>query len=183
LNDRQLGLLQRICDGMAPVSSRDSTLALTVYALRSRGLVIAAILHGDPEVLEVSETTRPQALELVEALAQEARRRGHKLAMSCKRRPRGLYVLIRDHQYAMTIKEHDQLGRLLLELPHYSAKEIPRWADEENSPIHNDLPTIFEALERRAATDDERQRELDERIAEWDRQASARPRSRCQPVP
>jgi hypothetical protein len=39
LNERQLALLRRICDDGTPVTSADSTLATTVYALRNRGLV------------------------------------------------------------------------------------------------------------------------------------------------
>jgi hypothetical protein len=39
LNRRQIAVLQRICDNTEPVTSADSTLANTVYALRNRGLV------------------------------------------------------------------------------------------------------------------------------------------------
>ena len=51
LNDRQLSLLRRICDGADPVTARDSGLAVTVYALRGRGLVItprrAGVWHAE----------------------------------------------------------------------------------------------------------------------------------------
>lgn len=46
LNERQVAVLQRICDNTAPVTSADSTLANTVYALRSRGLVTTAWADG-----------------------------------------------------------------------------------------------------------------------------------------
>ncbi|MCL7429798.1 hypothetical protein [Streptomyces sp. YS415] len=39
LNERQLDVLRRICHGETPVTSDDSGLATTVYALRNRGLV------------------------------------------------------------------------------------------------------------------------------------------------
>lgn len=39
LNDRQLALLRRICAGHEPVTSAESSLAPTAYALRRRGLV------------------------------------------------------------------------------------------------------------------------------------------------
>lgn len=39
LNPRQLAILARIGTGERPVTARDSTLAVTVYALRGRGLV------------------------------------------------------------------------------------------------------------------------------------------------
>ncbi|WP_419197627.1 hypothetical protein [Microbispora hainanensis] len=51
LNDRQLSLLRRICDGADPVTAKDSGLAVTVYALRGRGLVItprrAGVWHAE----------------------------------------------------------------------------------------------------------------------------------------
>ncbi|MEU7913928.1 hypothetical protein [Microbispora bryophytorum] len=51
LNDRQLSLLRRICEGADPVTAKDSGLAATVYALRGRGLVItprrAGVWHAE----------------------------------------------------------------------------------------------------------------------------------------
>ncbi|MFH9712882.1 hypothetical protein ACH4MW_36965 [Streptomyces luteogriseus] len=46
LNERQLDVLRRICHGETPVTSDDSRLAVTVYALRSRGLVTTAQADG-----------------------------------------------------------------------------------------------------------------------------------------
>lgn len=41
LNERQLTVLRRIAEGVEPVTSAEPHLALTVYALRDRGLVEA----------------------------------------------------------------------------------------------------------------------------------------------
>ena len=46
LNARQIMLLQRIVDGREPVTSRESALAPSVYALRSRGLVATTWADG-----------------------------------------------------------------------------------------------------------------------------------------
>jgi len=45
LNERQLDVLRRICQG-PPVTSADSGLAVTVYALRNRGLVTTTWTNG-----------------------------------------------------------------------------------------------------------------------------------------
>ncbi|WP_159395041.1 hypothetical protein [Streptomyces sp. 2323.1] len=46
LNDRQLTVLRRICEDSTPVTSAESALAATVYALRRRGLVTTAWADG-----------------------------------------------------------------------------------------------------------------------------------------
>ncbi|MEJ8673057.1 hypothetical protein WKI71_45605 [Streptomyces sp. MS1.AVA.1] len=46
LNEPQLDVLRRICHSETPVTSDDSRLAATVYALRSRGLVTTAQADG-----------------------------------------------------------------------------------------------------------------------------------------
>ncbi|GAA1375970.1 hypothetical protein [Streptomyces beijiangensis] len=46
LNERQLAVLRRICHDDTPVTSDDSRLAVTVYALRSRGLVTTTRTGG-----------------------------------------------------------------------------------------------------------------------------------------
>ena len=46
LNERQLNALRRICHGQTPVTSADSSLAVTVYALRNRGLVTTTWADG-----------------------------------------------------------------------------------------------------------------------------------------
>jgi hypothetical protein len=46
LNERQLDVLRRICHGQTPITSDDSGLAMTVYALRNRGLVTTTWADG-----------------------------------------------------------------------------------------------------------------------------------------
>ncbi|WP_146057733.1 hypothetical protein [Streptomyces sp. SM10] len=46
LNERQLDVLRRVCHGQTPITSDDSGLAATVYALRNRGLVTTSGADG-----------------------------------------------------------------------------------------------------------------------------------------
>jgi uncharacterized membrane protein len=46
LNERQLEVLRRICHGQMPITSDDSDLTATVYALRNRGLVTTTRADG-----------------------------------------------------------------------------------------------------------------------------------------
>ncbi|GAA4027120.1 hypothetical protein [Streptomyces plumbiresistens] len=46
LNERQLDVLRRVCHGETPITSDDSGLAATVYALRNRGLVTTTRTDG-----------------------------------------------------------------------------------------------------------------------------------------
>lgn len=46
LNERQLDVLRRIYHAQTPITSDDSDLAATVYALRNRGLVTTTPAAG-----------------------------------------------------------------------------------------------------------------------------------------
>ncbi len=68
------------------------------------------MLGQHPGVLTVSQSLRPRALGLVRALADEAQRRGHQLAISKKRITRGLFVQIRGRHCGVTVsEEHDHV--------------------------------------------------------------------------
>ncbi|MFE0739328.1 hypothetical protein ACFW2N_31005, partial [Streptomyces sp. NPDC058855] len=91
LNERQLDVLRRICHGETPVTSDDSSLAATVYALRNRGLVttpradgrwsaapteagLEHLAHTDatpaPRPSASAPSTAPEAAELISRLQQ-----------------------------------------------------------------------------------------------------------------
>lgn len=91
LNERQLDVLRRICHGETPVTSDDSGLAVTVYALRNRGLVttpradgrwsaapteagLEHLAHTDaapaPRPSAPAPSTAPEAAELISRLQQ-----------------------------------------------------------------------------------------------------------------
>ncbi|WP_328436232.1 hypothetical protein OHA71_49295 [Streptomyces sp. NBC_00444] len=91
LNERQLDVLRRICHGQTPITSDDSDLATTVYALRNRGLVTTTradgrwnaapteaglqhLAHTDttlaPRPSASAPSTAPEAAELITRLQQ-----------------------------------------------------------------------------------------------------------------
>ncbi|WP_405541033.1 hypothetical protein OG478_52585 [Streptomyces phaeochromogenes] len=91
INERQLDVLRRICHGETPVTSDDSGLAPTVYALRNRGLVttlradgrwsaapteagLEYLAHTDaaptPRLSAPTPSTAPEAAELISRLQQ-----------------------------------------------------------------------------------------------------------------
>ncbi|MEU8178995.1 hypothetical protein AB0C14_39560 [Microbispora hainanensis] len=93
LNDRQLSLLRRICDGADPVTAKDSGLAATVYALRGRGLVVTPRRAGVwyAEITEAGKfyldhgyhPDRPDSVfrvPLSEGLSSGPGRRSHRVA-------------------------------------------------------------------------------------------------------
>lgn len=91
LNERQLDVLRRICHGETPITSDDSDLAATVYALRNRGLITTTradgrwsaapteaglqhLAHTDatpaPRPSASASSTAPEAAELITRLQQ-----------------------------------------------------------------------------------------------------------------
>ncbi|MFG2276037.1 hypothetical protein ACGFNY_40535 [Streptomyces chartreusis] len=91
LNERQLDVLRRICHGETSITSDDSGLAVTVYALRNRGLVTTPraggrwsaapteagrqhLAHTDatlaPRPSASAPSTTPEAAELITRLQQ-----------------------------------------------------------------------------------------------------------------
>lgn len=145
---------------------------------------LVEMLNTHPEVLDVSDAQRPRATKLVRALAAEARRRGHKLAMSKKRRPKGLYVLLRGRQHTVVIKEeHDQVerearpqerrlraryawervpveyesvpsGRLRIELPYSQHSRRDHWVDTPRSQVEGKVRDVIKELEHRAEAEE-----------------------------
>src|SRR5205085_2931178 len=108
--------------------------------------------------------------------------RGHKVAMSKKRKHRGLYVQVDDRQCGFTIKEeyddvarpptvdkkagrrvyswqrlpaeHDSVpsGRLRLELPESQYGRCNHWADTGRSRVENKLIDVIKEIEHRINT-------------------------------
>lgn len=82
---------------------------------------LAARLRDDRASLDVSEPVLPRALAVVQALAAEAGRRGYRLAVSKRGKPRGLHVHANGQQFPMVITEECD------EVPHrYTEEELKR---------------------------------------------------------
>ncbi|GII02760.1 hypothetical protein [Planobispora takensis] len=145
---------------------------------------LVEMLRTHPEILVVSDTLRSRALDLVRSLAQEAGRRGHKLAISKKRKARGLYVQVGTRQYPIAVKEeHDRVprapqqdarrrrrydwervpveyelvpaGRLRLELPHSEHGQQDHWSDTPRSQVESKVREILKEVESRAKADEQ----------------------------
>jgi len=140
---------------------------------------LVKLLRDHPEVLAVSEALMPRAIDLVKSLAEEARRRGHKLAMSKKRKARGLYIQVGTGQYPVAVKEEqDQVvrepgpeekrrrpyawqrvpvqyefvptGRLRLELPQSPHSRRDQWTDSSRSLVESKVREVVKEIEHRA---------------------------------
>ncbi|MFG1997597.1 hypothetical protein ACGFNU_00435 [Spirillospora sp. NPDC048911] len=62
----------------------------------------------DPGLLTVSDELRSRALRLVQDLSEQTERRGHRLALSRRRKPRGLFLQVGNHQITVTITEETE---------------------------------------------------------------------------
>jgi hypothetical protein len=154
------------------------------------------MLRENPDILPVSEALMPRALELVRSLAEQARRRGHKLAMSKKRKSRGLHVQVRKRQYAITIKEeYEQVrkaappagrrrqryawerapieyesvpsGRLRVELSQAREERRDHWTDTARTQVESKVREIIKEIEHRADADDEAALEFKRQQERW----------------
>ncbi|MEV5711847.1 hypothetical protein [Actinoallomurus sp. NPDC052274] len=154
------------------------------------------MLREHPEILAVSETLMPRALDLVRSLADQARRRGHKLAMSKKRLSRGLHVQVGKRQYAIAIKEEqDQVprevpppgrrrqryawerlpvaydsvpsGRLRVELSERQDDRRDHWADTTRTQVESKVRDVVKEIEHRADADDQAALEFKRQREQW----------------
>lgn len=146
---------------------------------------LVEMLRTTPEILTVSDTLRPRALDLVKSLAQEAHRRGHKLAISKKRKTRGLYMQVGSRQYTVTVKEEQDKvprapqqqderrrrrydwervsveyefvpsGRLRVELRQSEHGRRDSWADTPASQVESKVREIIKEIEHRAEADEQ----------------------------
>jgi hypothetical protein len=82
---------------------------------------LAARLHDDRGSIDVSEPALERALAFVRNLAEEADRRGYKLALSKRGKPRGLHLHVRGQQFILHVKEECDA------VPHrYTEEELRR---------------------------------------------------------
>ncbi|MCP2342991.1 hypothetical protein [Actinomadura rupiterrae] len=75
----------------------------------SRRPDLIAMVEAQPGLLAVCDELRPRALRLIQDLSGHAERRGHRLALSRRRKPRGLFLQVgNDHQITVTISEETE---------------------------------------------------------------------------
>ena len=147
---------------------------------------LATRLQDDRASVDVSEPVLPRALTFIRTLAEEADRRGFKLAISRRGRPRGLHAHARGHQFRLNIKEEldavphhyteEELrrrkryswqriepetdsvpsGRLRLEVVNADSGENRSWADDGRSRIEDKAKSIIKEMGQLADAAEER---------------------------
>lgn len=189
-------LIIQLADNANPDETEWNRIRLGVRDQVVETSALTRLLQDNPEVLDVSDTARPRALSFVETLAESARRRGHKVAMSKKRKHRGLYMLSSGYQFPFTIREeqdtiqrqpagdpaarktyswqrrpleYDQApsGRLRLELPESQHGRRSSWADDGRSTIEAKIDQIFKEIDQRTTAHQNAELEHQRRMAEW----------------
>jgi len=136
-------------------------------------------------------------LDLIAALAREADRRGHKLAISRKRKPRGLYLSVSGYRCVLTLKEEDERirhvvteeerrrrklyswqrippeydtvpsGWLRLDLVYSRHSRRTQWADKGKVKLESKLREIIREVERQAKAEEQDRIDQQQRHAEW----------------
>lgn len=159
-------------------------------------LPIIRDLMAHPDALEVGEGSRDRALRLVQALACECERRGHRIAL--RGALQGFDLVIAGEPIPVTMSEEkekvtripedelarrrydwqrvspvtvtDWSGRLVLTL-HESEWKARHWADRQRWQLDSRLPQVLHAVEELAAVrilaQDRAERERRERRALW----------------
>lgn len=148
---------------------------------RATGAVgaVAATMRDHPTVFDVSEAARPRALEILQALADEAQARGHRLSVPRRRKhPRPLLDVNHYQCELHLVEEKDRVphsataderrrsrygwnpapefdrvpsGRLRLEARlMYHSDAVHRWADTTRDPLEKQIRKIFTDLESEA---------------------------------
>ncbi|GAA0971999.1 hypothetical protein GCM10009555_024390 [Acrocarpospora macrocephala] len=189
-------LIMRLFDDAHPEETDWNRVRLGARDKVTDADALVKLLRDHPEVLAVSEALRPRALDLVKSLAEEARRRGHKLAMSKKRKARGLYVQVGTGQYPVTVKEEqDQVvrepgpeekrrrpyawqrvpvqyesvptGRLRLELPQSPHGRRDRWSDSSRSLVESKVREVIKEIEHRVEAAEQAALARRQQYEEW----------------
>jgi hypothetical protein len=200
-------LIIQLADDAHPDETEWNRIRLGVRDRISEAPALTRLLQTNPGVLDVSDAVLTRALEIVEALAEHARRRGHKLAMSRKKKHQGLYLLVGEHRCTVTVtEEHDQVprdpaaglpagravypwqrvpqefdtvpsGRLRLQLPESPHGRRDHWADDGRSRLENKLIDVIKEVEHRTAAAEQAHREWQRQHDEW---AAARDREKAE---
>lgn len=189
-------LIIRLSDDGNPDETDWNRIRLGIRDCVSSGPALSALIRDNPETLEVSDSARPRALALVEALAAKAARYGFKLTMSKRGKPRGLHIQAGKRKYRLTIKEGSHQverqkypgvgtgrvyswqrvktqyetvpsGRLTLTLSEQYQENGSEWTDSDRSPLESRLNGVLKEVDRRV-------RAAEEALKQWAREEDTR---------
>jgi hypothetical protein len=98
-------MIIRLIDDAHPDETDWNRIRLNIRRHVTNPKALVSVLQGDPSSLDVSAGALPRALDIIDALAREAQKAGHRLGVSTKgRRPR-LYLKIGQAERTITLDE------------------------------------------------------------------------------
>ncbi|TDD87109.1 hypothetical protein [Actinomadura rubrisoli] len=190
-------LIVRLSDGSPEAQTEWNRIRLGARDLVTDPAGLAAMLETHPEILQVSEREWPRALQIVGSLAGEAEQHGLQLALSRKRKPRGLFLqLDGGHRFDVALSEEHEETELVPDVPHkqrrrpYSWQRVEAeiiskptgrlrlaltvhhgkdetWTDNSKSRLEARLPDIVKKAEEAAKDAEHRRRQAEREYAEF----------------
>ncbi|QKW37058.1 cell envelope integrity protein TolA [Actinomadura sp. NAK00032] len=129
-------LIIRLSDGSPEAQTEWNRIRLGARDLVSDPAGLAGMLATNPEILQVSEGERQRALRIVQSLAGEAEQRGHRLALSRKRKPRGLFLQLNGgHRFDVALSEEHEEMELVPDVPGKQQRRLYSWQRVEPEVI------------------------------------------------
>ncbi|GAB2901731.1 hypothetical protein GCM10027074_78560 [Streptomyces deserti] len=136
---------------------------------------VVAALKDDAKQLVMPPVLRRRSLLMLQGLAAEAARRGHKVRkVGSSYRPRegGMDVVVDGFAYPVTIRQEfpesadpERSSRLVVEVAHGLTDRPGRWRDRKSRTLEQSLGLVLGEIEARAVEDAQR-REREERARE-----------------
>jgi len=157
-------LIMRLADNVNPDETEWNRIRLSARDELSDPAALVEFLATHPGLVGVSDAAMPQALRLVHALAEEAQGQGHKIAISKKRKNRGLYAKVGKRHFPIAIQEAPA-GHLGLEIRATESCASKRWTFTGAEEIRDVLPVIIDEIKQRAVIEDAAARGSDRRQA------------------
>lgn len=129
-------LIVRLSDGSPEAQTEWNRIRLGVRDLVTSPAGLAEMIEANPEILQVSEGERPRAVRIVQSLASEAEQRGHRLALSRKRKPRGLFLQMdSEHRFDVALSEEHEEVELVPDAPGKQQRRLYSWQRVEPEVI------------------------------------------------
>lgn len=181
-------LIIRLSNDNAPGDTDWNRIRLNTRRVTSDPSLVFRAIEQDPTNLNVTESALPRAFELIQSLAEEARRRGHRLGVNTKTKHPRLYLQVGEGRRSVNLhEEYDQIphvpsaeelrrlrrrpwervpesdrvpsGRLRLEISKAGYNGHDSWTDDKRSTLEKRLPRIIREVEATVAAEEEARQE------------------------